>query len=80
MHGTKALAGAIHAGEELLGGFGGVPGLWGYLAVVAVAALVWSVVSKVVEQHFAAAAGDFAEPQHGVELVALGAFKLLGAI
>ena len=50
------------------------------LAVIAVAALIWGLVGKVVEQYFAAAAGDFAEAEHGVQLVALGAFKLFGAV
>ena len=58
----------------------GVPGLWRDLAVIAVAALVWGLVGKVVEQYFAAAAGDFAEAEHGIQLVPLGAFKLFGAV
>ena len=80
MHGTKALAGAIDAGQELSGRLRWRPRFVGDLAVIAVAALIWGLVGKVVEQYFAAAAGDFAEAQHGVQLVALGAFKLFGAI
>jgi hypothetical protein len=74
-----ALAGAEHRRQRLAGRLGGVPGLDAVDAVVAVAAGLLQHFVEVGQQRLAAAAGFFAQRQHGVELVLLDALVALVA-
>ena len=76
----KALTGACYGTQCHAAGLGGVPGLCGLQAAVAVTAGLGVGLPKIAEQRLAPAAGDLTQAQHGVQPVLLYAFVLLTAL
>ncbi len=70
---AESLAGAMHAGQRLLRRFSGIPGLRRFDTGIAVAAGHRQRIIKVGQQRLAAAGGELAQTEHGIELVALDA-------
>ena len=77
---TKALARAVSGRQGHLGGLGAIPAIHRSEAVIAVAAGRGQLFTKIGEECLAAAAGDFAQAQHGVEAVLLFPFVEFGAL
>ena len=64
---AETLAGAVHARHRLLRGLGAVPGLRRLQAVVAVAARGVGGLAEILEDGAAAAGGQFAQANHGLQ-------------
>src|SRR6185312_3316628 len=75
---SKALAGAIDAGEKFLGGNAAVERLWRVKADVAIAARL-AVVAEVAQEHPPATLAGFCKTQQRVEFAVLYPLARLGS-
>src|SRR6478736_1345998 len=74
----EALAGAIDAGEKLLGGNSAVERFWWVEADIAIAARL-AVVAEIAQEHLPATPAGFCKTQQRVELAVLHPLARLGS-
>src|SRR5215475_563155 len=76
---AEALAGAIDAGQKLLGGNSAVERCWWVEADIAIATRL-AVVSEIAQQHLPATLAGFCKTQQRVELAVLHPLARIGSI
>ena len=77
---TKALPSAIHCAQSHSGRFGAIPCRYRLQAIITISTGLLQRIIEVSQQGLAPAAGNFTQPQHGVQAMLLGPFVLLGTI
>src|ERR1700756_4622686 len=73
---SEPLAGAVDAGQQLLGGDGAIERLGRIETDIAIAARL-AVVAEIAQQNLPPALAGFGEPQQGIELAALHALACI---